>query len=63
MIFNFKKSKITVDCFTYSPAAYELYKRGVSVHSVSAAETDYKIGIHINVTKQSQHTYTQRKKL
>ena len=26
MIFNFKKSKITVDCFTYSPAAYELYK-------------------------------------
>ena len=26
MIFNFKKSTITVDCFTYSPAAYELYK-------------------------------------
>jgi hypothetical protein len=26
MFFNFKKSKITVDCFTYSPAAYELYK-------------------------------------
>ena len=26
MIFNFKKSKITVDCFTYSPVAYELYK-------------------------------------
>jgi hypothetical protein len=26
MIFKFKKSKITVDCFTYSPAAYELYK-------------------------------------
>jgi hypothetical protein len=26
MFFNFKKSKIVVDCFTYSPAAYELYK-------------------------------------
>ena len=26
MIFNFKRSTITVDCFTYSPVAYELYK-------------------------------------
>ena len=26
MIFKFKKSKLVVDCFTYSRAAYELYK-------------------------------------